>query len=38
MDFEIPQDLRLMKEQLRRFVDKEIIPIERDAYEGPNLK
>jgi acyl-CoA dehydrogenase len=38
MDFELPEDLRMMKEQLRRFVDKEIIPIERDAYEGPDMK
>lgn len=38
MDFELPEELRLMKDQLRRFVDREIIPIERDAYEGPDLK
>lgn len=38
MNFELPDDLRLMKDQLRRFVDTEIIPIEREAYDGPNLK
>ncbi|MCK1513154.1 acyl-CoA dehydrogenase family protein [Bradyrhizobium sp. 190] len=38
MDFELPDDLRLMKEQIRRFVDREIIPIEREAYEGASLK
>lgn len=38
MDFELPQELQLLKQQLRRFVDQEIIPIERDAYEGPDLK
>ena len=38
MDFELPEELRLLKEQLRRFVDTEIIPIERDAYEGDMLK
>lgn len=38
MDFELPEDLRMMKEQLRRFVDNEIIPIEREAYAGPDLK
>ncbi|MYZ47574.1 acyl-CoA dehydrogenase family protein [Rhizobiales bacterium L72] len=27
-----------MKQQLRRFVDREIIPIERDACDGPDLK
>ena len=38
MDFELPHELRLLKEQLRHFVDTEIIPTERDAYEGPSLK
>ncbi|AMN41589.1 acyl-CoA dehydrogenase family protein [Rhodoplanes sp. Z2-YC6860] len=38
MDFELPEELKLMKEQLRRFVDREIIPIEREAYDGPDLK
>jgi acyl-CoA dehydrogenase len=38
MDFELAEDLRLMKEQLRRFVDRELIPIEREAYDGPDLK
>ncbi|MCC6778392.1 MAG: acyl-CoA dehydrogenase family protein [Hyphomicrobiales bacterium] len=38
MDFELPEDLKLMKEQLRRFVDREVIPIEREACDGPDLK
>jgi acyl-CoA dehydrogenase len=38
MDFELPHELRLLKEQLRHFVDTEIIPTERDAYDGPSLK
>lgn len=38
MDLELPEDLKLMKEQLRRFVDRELIPIECDSYEGPELK
>jgi hypothetical protein len=38
MDFELPQDLRLMKEQVRRFVDRELIPIERETCDGPDLK
>ena len=38
MDFELPEELRMLKKQLRRFVDTEIIPIERDAYEGDMLK
>jgi acyl-CoA dehydrogenase len=38
MDFELPAELRMIKEQLRRFVDKEVIPIEREAYDGPSLR
>ena len=38
MDFELPEELRMLQAQLRRFVDKEIIPIEREAYEGPDMK
>ena len=38
MDYELPEELRMLKETVRRFVDREIIPIERDAYDGHNLK
>jgi acyl-CoA dehydrogenase len=38
MDFELPEELRMLQQQIRRFVDDEIIPVERDAYEGPKLK
>ena len=38
MDYELPEELRMMKDTLRRFVDREIIPIERDAYVGHELK
>ncbi|MCK9913303.1 acyl-CoA dehydrogenase family protein [Microbacteriaceae bacterium K1510] len=38
MDLELPEDLKMMKEQLRRFVDRELIPIERESYDGPELK
>jgi acyl-CoA dehydrogenase len=38
MDYELPEELRMLKETIRRFVDREIIPIERDAYDGHNLK
>ena len=31
MDFELPEELRIFKETLRRFVDTEMIPVERDA-------
>ena len=38
MDFELPEELKMLQQQLRRFVDKEVIPVERDAYEGPRMK
>ncbi|MEX2453649.1 MAG: acyl-CoA dehydrogenase [Rhodospirillaceae bacterium] len=38
MDYELPEEYRMLKETVRRFVDREIIPIERDAYVGHNLK
>ena len=28
----------MMREQIRRFVDKEIIPTEREAYDGPDMR
>ena len=37
MDFELPEELRMLKETLRRFIDNEVIPIERDAYDGPEM-
>jgi acyl-CoA dehydrogenase len=30
MDFNLPEELQLLKETLRRFVDKELIPLERE--------
>jgi acyl-CoA dehydrogenase len=38
MDYELPEELRMLKDTIRRFVDREIIPIERDAYDGHQLK
>ena len=38
MDYELPEELRLLQQTLRRFIYDEIIPYERDAYEGPELK
>jgi acyl-CoA dehydrogenase len=38
MDFEIPEDLQLLKNTVRRFVDSELIPIEREICEGEHLK
>lgn len=30
MDFELPEELRMLKETVRRFVDRELIPLERE--------
>ena len=31
MDFDLPEELRLLKENIRRFVDRELIPLEREV-------
>jgi acyl-CoA dehydrogenase len=38
MDFELPEELRILKAGLRRFVDNELIPIERQTTEGETVK
>jgi acyl-CoA dehydrogenase len=38
MEFELPEDVRLLKETVRRFVDRELIPIEMRAMDGPDLR
>src|SRR5262250_2630915 len=38
MDFELPEELRILKATLRRFVDNELIPIERETTDGEQLK
>ncbi|MBV7484895.1 acyl-CoA dehydrogenase family protein [Bordetella sp. BOR01] len=38
MDFELPEEMKMLQETLRRFVDKELIPIERTAQSGSDLK
>src|SRR5260370_27027500 len=38
MDFELPEELRLFKQSLRRFVNTELIPVERDTLDGEDLK
>src|SRR6516165_780490 len=38
MDFELPEDIRLLRETVHRFVDRELIPIEMHSMEGPDLK
>lgn len=31
MDFTLPEELRMLRENLRRYVDREMIPVERDS-------
>src|SRR5258705_6839338 len=38
MDFELPEELRILKAGLRRFVDNELIPIERQTAEDETVK
>ena len=38
MDFDLPEDLRLLQETVRRFVDKELIPLEGRSLVGAELK
>lgn len=34
MDFTLPEELQMLKDNLRRFVDTELIPIERETNDG----
>ena len=38
MEYELPEELRLLKETLRRYVNEVMIPIERETCEGVKLK
>jgi acyl-CoA dehydrogenase len=38
MDFELPEELRLLKTSVRKFVDRELIPIEMDSMDGHTLR
>lgn len=38
MDFNLPEELKLVKETLRRYVDSEMIPVEKETCEGQELK
>ena len=38
MDFELPEELILLRETLRRYVDTKMIPIEMETCDGPDLK
>jgi len=38
LDFNLPEELQMLKDNLRRFVDTELIPIERDTLVGNEMK
>lgn len=38
MDFELPEELRLLKNTVRNFVDRELIPIEMEAMDGHRMR
>jgi acyl-CoA dehydrogenase len=38
MDFNLPEELQMLKTNLRRFVDNELIPIERDTMVDNEMK
>ena len=38
MEFELPAEIRILKNTLRRFVDQELIPIEMHSMDGSDLK
>ena len=38
MDFNLPQELQMLKDTVRKFVDKELIPIEMHTIENMELK
>ena len=34
MNFDLPEELQMLKDNLRKFVDNELIPVERDTNDG----
>src|SRR2546422_2024671 len=38
MDFRVPEELQMLKDTVRKFVDKELIPIEMHTIENMELK
>jgi acyl-CoA dehydrogenase len=38
MDFDLPEELQMLKDTVRKFVDKELIPIEMHTIENMELK
>ena len=38
MDFQLPDELKMLRDMVRRFVDDELIPLEGKSLDGGNLK
>jgi acyl-CoA dehydrogenase len=38
LNFDLPEEIRMLKDSVRKFVDRELIPIERSARDGHKLK
>jgi len=38
LNFDLPEEIRMLRDTVRKFVDKELIPIERTARDGHKLK
>ena len=38
LNFDLPEEIRMLKDTVRKFVDKELIPIERTARDGHKLR
>lgn len=38
MDFQLPEELGMLSRQMRRFVDEDMIPVERETCDGEELK
>src|ERR1700680_4598556 len=38
MDFELPEELRLLQDNVRRFVDRELIPLEREVVNDVKMQ
>lgn len=38
MDFDLPEELVMLRAQMRRFVNEEMIPVERETCDGEELK
>ena len=34
MNFDLPEELQMLKDNLRKFVDNELIPVERETNDG----